>query len=191
MSMLQLKLEGVKETLSALTKASDAIKRKYMRVAMNAGGGIIKNAVLPRVPQRTKLLKQAIGVKVTQKKNGEWFLVVGAKRGMKRAVKVTRSGNVRALSKKATSNLKFTPGGASRKMVDPARYLHLANKGTKAHYVTAVNKKVLASGGVIFGRRVTVRARAQRFMEAAAQIAGPNAVAKTVSKLKEQIEQHK
>jgi hypothetical protein len=89
---LSIKLTGVKECLAALTKANDAIKRKYLRIAMNAAGGQLKNAAVSRVPQRTKLLKQSLGVKVTQKKNGEWYVVVGAKRGMKRAVRVTNAG---------------------------------------------------------------------------------------------------
>lgn len=188
--MLNLKLTGVKECFAALKNANDAIKRKYLRIAMNAAGGQLKNAAVSRVPQRTKLLKQSLGVKVTQKKNGEWYAVVGAKRGMKRAVRITNAGKTRAIGKRATSNLKFTPGGNKTKYVDPARYIHLAEKGTKSHFVSVKNKRVLASGGNIYGRRVAIRAKPSRFLAAAAQTAGPAAIQKAVSKLRELILTH-
>lgn len=185
-----LKLDGVPACLAALKNANDAIKRKYMRIAVNAAGGQIKNAAVSRVPQRTKLLKQALGVKVTQKRNGEWYAVVGAKRGMKRAIRMTRGGSAKAMGKRATSNLKFTPGAGGTKHIDPARYIHLAEKGTKAHFVRVKNKRVLASGGNFYGRRAAIRAKPSRFMAASAQIAGPAAMAKAVSKLRELVLTH-
>jgi HK97 gp10 family phage protein len=189
--MTTLKLTGVKECLAKLQGVTDAIKRKYLRIAMNAAGGQLKRAAVSRVPQRTKLLKQSMAVKVTQKKNGEWYVVVGAKRGMKRAIKTTRTGKIRALSKKATSNLNFTPGGGGKQYADPARYIHLAEKGTRSHYVSVKNKRALASGGVIYGRRVVVRAKPSRFLAAAAQSEGPSAVEKATAKLKQLVEAHK
>lgn len=191
MSLLTVKLEGVKECLAALTKASDAIKRKYLRIAMNAAGGQLKNAAVSRVPQRTKLLKQALGVKVTQKRNGEWYVVVGVKRGMKRAVRITRSGQTKTLGKRATSNVKFTPGSGGTKYISPSRYLHLAEKGTKAHFVSVKNRKVLAGNGGIWGRKVAIRAKPSRFMASAANTAGPAAVQKAVNKLRELVLAHK
>lgn len=108
---------------------------------------------------------------------------------MKRAVRITAKGAMRALSKRATSNLKFTPRGSTQR-IDPARYLHLAEKGTKAHAVGIRNKRVLAAGGTIYGTRVTIRAKASRFMSLAATTAGPAAVQKAVSKLRELILRH-
>lgn len=155
---LQIKLTGVKECLAALKGTSDAVKRKYLRIALNAAGGQLKSAAVSRVPLRTKLLKQSLAVKVTQKKNGEWYVVVGAKRGMKRSVRITAKGTTKTLSKRATSNLKFTPGGSRTQYIDPARYIHLAEKGTRSHFVSVKNKRVLASAaGVIYGRRASIR----------------------------------
>lgn len=189
---MKVQLVGVKECLAALHNVEDSVKRKYVRMALNAAGGQVKDAAVSRVPLRTKLLKQALGVKVTQRKsNGEWYVVIGVKRGMSRAVRITRSGATKTMSKRATSNLRFTPGGGQVKRISPSRYLHLAEKGTKAHFVSVKNKKVLASGGVIYGRRVAIRAKPARFMAAASQIAGPAAIQKAVTKLKELVEKHK
>lgn len=182
-----VRLDGVKECVAALKHLPNAVQRKHMRIAMNAAGGLLKTAAISRVPQRTKLLKQAMGVKVTQRKNGEWYLVVGSNRGMKRAVRITRKGTTKSLSKKATSNLKFTPGAGGTKHVDPARYLHLAEKGTRSHFVSVKNKQVLAGNGGIWGRRVAIKAKASRFMAAASQSAGPAAAAKAINKLREAI----
>lgn len=190
MSLLKIKVEGAKEAIASLKNASDAIKRKYMRIAMNASGGQLKNAAVSRAPVRTRLLRQALAVKVTQARSGEWYVVVGAKRGMRRAVKVTRKGTTRALSKRATSNLRFTPGAGDRKYVDPARYIHLAEKGSRAHYVSVRNRRALSNGSNIFGRRVVVQAKPSRFLAAASQTAGPAALQKAISKLKQLIEAH-
>ncbi len=190
MSRLNVRLVGVKECLDQLTHIPEAIQRRHMRIATNAAGGILKRDAVARVPTRTKLLRQALAVKVTQNRKGEWFVVVGAKRGMKRAVKVAGNGRVRALSKRATANLKFTPGGAKREYIDPARYSHLAESGSKAHYVTASNKRVLASNGQIFGRRVVIAAKGSKFLAATALASGPAATQKAVDKLREAILAH-
>lgn len=182
-------MTGVKECLAALKHLPDAVKRKHMRIAMNAAGGLIKKDATARVPKRTGLLKQAMGVKVTQKRDGNWYTVVGAKRGMSRGMKTTRAGRVRALSKRATSNLRFTPGGSNAR-INPARYLHLAEAGTRAHFVNVKNKRVLAGNGGIWGRKAAIRAKPARFMAAASQVTGPAAVQKAVAKLREAILSH-
>lgn len=184
---LSVHLVGVNECLIALRSLPVAIQRKHMRIAMNAAGGILKQGAISRVPIRTKLLKQALGVKVTQKKNGEWFAVVGAKRGMKRAVRTTKKGTTKALSKRATSNLKFTPGAGGQQYIDPARYLHLVEKGTRSHVVSVKNKRALAGNGGIWGRKATIKAKPSLFLATTAAAAGQAAVEKAVSKLKDAI----
>lgn len=190
MSLLNVQMTGVRECLLALKALPEAVKRKHMRIAMNAAGGQLKNAAVSRVPKRTGLLKQSLGVKVTQKKTGDWYVVVGSKRGMSRAIRTTRKGTTRAMSKRATSNLAFTPGGGNQKRVNPSRYLHLAEGGTRSHFVTAKNRRVLAGNGGIWGRKVAIRARPARFLAAAAQTTGPAAVDKAVHKLREAILSH-
>jgi hypothetical protein len=187
---LNVQLVGVKECIDVLKHLPASVQRKHMRIAMNAAGGLLKTGAVSRVPQRTKLLKQAMSVKVTQKRNGEWYAVVGSKRGMKRALRITRKGTIKALGKRATSNLKFTPGASSARHVDPARYLHLAEKGTRSHVVSVKNKKVLAGNGGIWGRRVTIKARGSRFLETTANTSGPAALDKAITKLREAILSH-
>lgn len=184
---LSVKLVGLNECIGALRNLPLSIQRKHMRIAMNAAGGMLKNAAVSRVPQRTRLLKQSLAVKVQQKKSGEWFAVVGAKKGMKRAVRTTKAGATKALSKRATSNLKFTPGGGSRQYIDPARYLHLVEKGTKSHVVSVKNKRVLAGNGGIWGRKAVIRARGANFMAVTAASTGQAAATKAVNKLREAI----
>lgn len=190
MSLLNVRMTGVPECIAALKHLPDSVQRKHLRIAMNAAGGQLKNAAVSRVPKRTGLLKQALGVKVTQKRDGNWYTVVGAKRGMSRAIRTTRKGTTRAMSKRATANLAFTPGGGSQKRVNPARYLHLAEAGTRSHFVTVKNRRVLSGNGGIWGRKVAIRAKPSRFLAAAAQTTGPAAVDKAVSKLREAILSH-
>jgi hypothetical protein len=187
---LNVKLEGVNECLAALRNLPLNVQRKHMRVAMNAAGGVLKTGAVSRVPQRTKLLKQSMSVKVTQKRSGEWYTVVGAKRGMKRALRLTSKGTTKALGKRATSNLKFTPGGGGQRYYDPARTAHLAEKGTRSHVVSVKNKRVLAGNGGIWGRRVTIKARGSRFLETTANTSGTAALAKATTKLREAVLSH-
>lgn len=190
MSVLTVKLTGVKEAITALKNVPDSIQRKHMRIALNAAGGVIKTAAVARVPRRTGLLKEAMGVKVKQKATGDWYVTVGVKRGMKHGIRTTRSGTVRKMSKRTTSNLKFVPGGGQAKVVSPSRYLHLAEGGTRAHFVAVKNKRVLAGNGGIWGRRVAIRARPGRFMAAAALGAGAAAADKAAAKLREAVLSH-
>jgi hypothetical protein len=188
-SLLNVQMTGVKECLAALKDVPAGIQRKHMRIAMNAAGGILKTGAVGRVPKRTGLLKQSLGVKVTQKKTGDWYVVVGAKRGMSRGIKTTRKGNVRALSKKATSNLRFTPGGSSTR-INPTRYLHLVEGGTRSHFVSIKSKRVLAGNGGIWGTKAAIRAKPARFLAATSQVSGQAAVQKAITKLREAILSH-
>lgn len=186
MSRLNVQIVGIEQAIRNLQELPKGLQRKHMRIAMNAAGGVLKTAAVSRVPRQTGLLKRSLSVKVKANKRGEWFAAVGPKRGMKVGVRTTAKGTLRAMSAAKTKSL--AAAGETVRYANPARYAHLAEKGTKAHIVRATNKRVLAGGGNIYGRQVTIRARGSRFLQIAATVAGPQASAKAVQKLLDGIE---
>jgi HK97 gp10 family phage protein len=184
-SRVNIRIIGAKEAIEKLKTIPQGLQRKHMRIALNAAGGTLKQTAISLAPIRSGLMRQAMAVKVTQKKNGDWYVVVGAKRGMKRAIRVTRAGKTRARSKRATSNLRFIPHGLQTQFADPARYIHLAEKGTKPHVVSVRSRRVLYGNGEFWGRRVTIRAKPSGFMRKASWIAGPRASQRVITKLRE------
>lgn len=174
------KVEGIEKCLHNLTEMPRRIQNKLMRIALNAGGGVIKQTVVSLAP--SKHLKRHQTVKVKQKRNGEWYAAIGTKRGKTITIK-----------KKGTINRKRRPSESFTqiKRFNVSRIAHLLDQGTKSHDVTAKNKRVMATPingkWQVFGKRVMVRAKATNYMSRAASIAGPAATAKTVRKLNEGI----
>ena len=123
-----MQLVGVKEALQNMRDLPAAIQRKHVRIALNAAGGILRRYAAASAPKETGLLKRSQGVKVTQKRNGQWVLIIGAKRGAKRAIKrVTKTGRTVFHNRKATQLL---AGQAGARFKSPSRYGHLAHKKT-------------------------------------------------------------
>lgn len=181
---LKLSLLGVPEARAALNQFSDAIRRKHTRISLNKGLGILKTEAVKRVPTETKLLQKAIGVKAGTTKDGnKVYGLVGPRRGRKRAVSLTAKGKVKFLGKKGMA--KVTDAGGTLDFRNPSRYAHLVHGGTKAHAITTKNKGVLASKTAIFGKSVTVKAKAQPFLAQAVSAQGPAATGAIIGKLKE------
>jgi hypothetical protein len=166
-----IKLVGMEKCLRALSELPKRVQNKQMRIAMNAGGGVIKQTVISLAP--SKHLKRHQAVKVKQKRNGEWFAAIGTKRGKTITIKIK--------GKSFTQIKKF----------NISRIAHLLDGGTKRHEVKAKNKRSLATPingqWQFFGKRVFVRAKATNYMSRAATIAGPAATEKAVRKLNEGI----
>jgi HK97 gp10 family phage protein len=186
MQQRRARLVGVKEAVEAMTELRPALQRKTMRIAMSAAGGVVLNDARSRVVRESGLLKKALGVKVSASKQKEWFAAVGAKRGNKLAIRVTKRGQVRTLSTKKAS--KLAESGTKLTYRNPTRYAHLVEKGTRSHTV-ATQKAGMTNGSQWFGKSARVRARAKPFLrpaaDATAEIAGQTAV----RKIKEGIEQ--
>jgi hypothetical protein len=185
-----MRLVGLREASFVLNEFPKRMRRKYMRVAMNAGGGVLKKAAVANVPSgANRLLKQSIAVKVKGTRKEEWYAAVGPKRGMKLARKHwSQGGASRVLNRKATDMLASIPG-QKEQYINPARYAHLVERGTRQHVVSARGRTL--AGFVkgkrkqqIFGRRVQVKAKAQPFLATASVTAGPAALKAASEKLR-------
>lgn len=186
-----MKLFGVKETMHAMRHIPRQVQFRHLRIAMNAGGGIMKRSAEGYVPTETKLLKKALAVKVkipdasyNRAHHGKpAYVVIGPRRNFVRASVRAASGKSRLLSdKKAFSRVM---GGGRVSVRNPARYAHLAHGGTKSHVVSAKRVTKLSDGNRIFGSSVTVKARANPFLSKAVAASGAQAQAKIVNKLHE------
>ena len=94
-----IKLRGVKEAVEALLELRPALVRKTMRIAMNAAASPILGHARALTPKESGLLKLSLGIKVSAKKDGEWFAAVGPKRGNKRAIRTTAKGTKRLIAR--------------------------------------------------------------------------------------------
>jgi hypothetical protein len=178
---LSIKLVGAEKALRALEEFPKRLRNKHMRIAHNAGGGVIKREVVSQT--QSKHLKRNQIVKVKQKRDGNWYTAVGTKRGKTVTIK-TKGRIVRAKGKSETR--------VQEKRFNVSRIAHLLESGTKSHQVNIKNKRTLATpiGGLwtAFGRRVMVRSSGKHSMQKAAALSGAIAVQKTISKLNEGIE---
>ena len=151
-----------------------------MRIALNAGGGVIRDAAAALAPKETGLLKKSLKVKVRvpdASKNPAHhgkpaYAMIGPSRNVVGVQAYRKSG---ARAKFKTARLKSRKKGEADRWARsgllvgtnlrrPSRYAHLVEKGTKR--------------GV----------KATRFMARAVSVAGEAASAKVISKLQECLE---
>jgi hypothetical protein len=187
---MKIELKGVKQAMKALEELPRRIAHKHLRIALNAGGGILKRTAESQVPASTGLLKKSLGVKVkipdasfNIKHHGKAaYVVIGPRRNFVRA-SANKNGKTALLSDKKA--LKRVLGGGKVKTRNPARYAHLVHGGTKSHSVSVKAARVLSNGMQTFGRRVTIRAKPNQFLTRTVAMSGAAAQAKTISKLHE------
>lgn len=188
--VMKITLTGVKEAMAAFENVPPRVAQRHLRIALNAAGGILKKAAEGQVPSATGLLKKSLGVKVkipdasfNIKHHGKpAYVVIGPRRGFVRA-SVNKSGVASLLSDRKA--LKRVLGGGKVNTRNPARYAHLVHGGTQSHVVAVRNARVLSNGAMTFGRRVTIKAKPNRFLDRAASQAGPAATTKMLTKLRE------
>jgi hypothetical protein len=60
-----IRIHGVPEALRAFDQLPRRVRFKHLRIALNAGGGVIRDAYKARAHRETGLLSKSIGVKVT------------------------------------------------------------------------------------------------------------------------------
>lgn len=199
----QVKLDGLPEALQGLSGFSKAIQKHHTRVAVSAGGGVLKSGAQRRVTKDSGTLKKNLIVHVKGNKKGTAvYARIGARRGVKVAVQDTGKG-LRAVASftarkgkptKATGEkrlAKLQATGANIHYRSPSRIAHLVEKGTKRHLVVATKKRRLARTGRFFGTSVEVSAKPKPFLEPTARADGPAAVVKAKQKVKEGIEKER
>lgn len=161
-----------------------------MRVALNAAGGVIRDAAVALAPKETGLLRKSIKVKVSVPEASHnpkhWsrpaYAVIGPARRIVSAVTTSGKGSLRTVGRNAAINAAFRGKTVTRRR--PSRYAHLVEKGTKAHIIRAKNAAVLASNSRVFGRSVRhPGSKGKSFMHQAVQTSGAAAQNKMLSKL--------
>jgi hypothetical protein len=149
--MSRIQVTGMSHLMHALKELPNRMQRKHLRIAHNAGGGVLKRQIIAQSP--SKHLKTSQAVKVSSTRAGNWYTAVGTKRGKTITVKI-KGRIVRAKSKGETR--------VQKKRFNISRIVHLLEKGTRSHPIQAKNKRVLATpiGGIwnVFGRQVRVSA---------------------------------
>jgi hypothetical protein len=187
-----IKLHGVPEAIHAMRELPRRVRIRHLRIALNAGGGVLKSAATSLVPTQFGVLKKSLGVKVTipdasynaAHHGRPAYVVVGPRRRFARAFVSSKSGPKLLSDKKA---LKRVLGGGKVNARVPSRYAHLVEFGTKKHLVAATRGRVLSDGANTFGRKATVGARPKSFLRRAVTIAGAAAQNKVIAKLHEGI----
>jgi hypothetical protein len=191
---LVIKVHGIPEAVEAFKDLPRTVRNRHMRIAMNAGGGVIRNAMAARMPVETGLLKRSLRVKVkvpdasfnVAHHGRPAYAVIGPKRGITGRVGISRKGVMKTLTTRQAIRASF--GGSGFHVRRPSRYAHLIERGTKAYMVSAKDKRVLSNGQTIFGRSVLHPGIvARRPMAGAVASSGGAAQAKVVGKLREGI----
>lgn len=167
---LVLRVGGVDECLRAFADLPRTIQNRHMRIAMNAGAGVIRDAAVANAPKETGLLKRSLKIKV-KVPNASYnaahhgrpaYAVIGPQRRVVGVKTYTKSGKAR----KGIRKLLLKPGQKlATTLRRPSRYAHLVERGTKR--------------GV----------KATHFLARAVASAGPAAQAKVIAKLREGLNQ--
>lgn len=199
---LAIKVHGVQDTLAAFGEIPRAVGNMNMRVAMNAGAGIIRDEAVANIKSRSGLLAKSMKIRVkvpdasfnTAHHGRPAYAVIGPSRnvaGIQTYRKTGRLGKIKALRVKRKGRIESIVGRSlfgsrvATNLIRPSRYAHLVEKGTKAHKISAKSARVLAMGELF---RRTVQhpgTSAKRFMSRAVQSAGPQAQTKIIDKLRQ------
>jgi hypothetical protein len=166
-SQLRVEFPNLKQALRALDEFPRGIRRKWTRMALSAGAGVLRDAAKRYVPKETRLLERSLGVKVSipRNPNRPAYALVGARRRQGRVVASVK-GQVRTLTARGTT--KRLQSGRKARFRDPVRYLHLVE-----------NPHVIRGGGMTEGSHFLAKALAN---------AGQAAEAKAISKIKEGVQ---
>lgn len=174
---MKLKVTGVAEAVSAFETMPRAIANKHVRIALNAGAGVIRNRAASIARKNSGLLSRSLGIKVkvpdasyNSKHHGRpAYAVIGPRRNISGAV--TPSGSslgARVLgTKKAVLKAAFNRKRVIRRK--PSRYAHLVENDHK----TRGGKHVMGYS----------------FLDTAVRTEGSSATAKMLAKLKQGAEQ--
>lgn len=192
---LVLRVGGVQDAINAFRDLPRSVRNKHMRIAMNAGAGVIRDAAVANAPKETGLLKKSLKIKVrvpdasfnTQHHGRPAYAVIGPSRKVVGLTQTSKAGL------KLTSLKRLTKKGFRGNLVQrrrPSRYAHLVEKGTAPHGIAAKTVGLLSSGTAIFGRSVKhPGTKAQSFLAKAVRSSGAAAQNKVIQKLRDGIMQ--
>lgn len=127
-------LMGERELMRALTDLPSKVNRKTVRIALNAGGGVIKPLAMAgaNMFKRTGLLAKSIIVKQPKAKHVGSFLCVIGPKSQRRMVRKTKRGTYRFVGKKSERQYKFKAfkkAATATQYINPGKYGHLLEYG--------------------------------------------------------------
>ena len=134
---MSFRVTNMAQSLQAMSYFPETIRRKWLRIALNASGGLLRRRLVDRLPRKSGLLRSSIGVKVNFLKSrpGEWHTTVGARRRFRRSqpqivpglgLQVSKRGRVRAATKSQLRQAKASMFGQKKEAVFASRYVHVA-----------------------------------------------------------------
>jgi hypothetical protein len=102
-----IRIHGVPEALRAFDQLPRRVRFKHLRIALNAGGGVIRDRYKAIAHKETGLLSKSIGVKVkipdasfNSAHHGKpAYAVVGVKRKAGRMMRLNKKGNLKVFGK--------------------------------------------------------------------------------------------
>lgn len=143
---VDFRLTGDRELLRAL-KEMGKLSRRSVKMALDAGAGIIKQAVVNNVMavKDTGLLAKSIKVGHRRYKYPGTLLAVVGPTHMKRMMRRTKTGKLRVVSANKTAS--WRDKGATLVPYDPGNYGHLVEYGTKPHTIKSKSKKAMKPFG--------------------------------------------
>lgn len=186
--MITGRVVGGQEIARAFRELEKKIRNRALREAVKAGTeplvAALKAAVAAQASD-TRALERSIGAKRTSYKGGRVAMgIVGARLGFAR--QITRTSSKRGKVKIKGKRLKKGERGQGE-VRDPAKYLHLADRGRKAVRAKKKAFPIPVGGGIAFSRRARA-ARGAGFMEATARKMGATIRAAMVGTLRTETE---
>lgn len=124
----QVEIRGIKQLMRKLDGLPKSLRRKGLRNALAAGGGVAKRSAKPASPVETGLLSRSWRALFARSRNkDEVKYRVQPKKGGKTAVRKTARGLLRAVGKKRAEKLRAS--GERLRYRYPIRYAHLVELG--------------------------------------------------------------
>jgi HK97 gp10 family phage protein len=130
-----IRVHGVEDCLAAFRDLPMSIQHRHMRIALNAAGGVIRDAAVGNAPKDTGLLKKSLKVKVkipdasynSAHHGRPAYAVIGPSRNVV-GVQTFRKSGARGVIKTVRLRPKQRLATSVRR---PSRYAHLVERGTR------------------------------------------------------------
>lgn len=140
---LRIHVAGIKDCVAAFRELPRGVRNRGMRIAMNAGAGVVRDAAVIRAPRETGLLKRAQKIRVkipdasynTAHHGRPAYAVIGTSRRIVAAVGRTARGKTRRISDKRATKIVLAGGRVGVRK--PSRYAHVAGRERKLWFIHA------------------------------------------------------
>lgn len=141
---LTFKLTGGRRVQALLAKIPRRVRTRTLRIALSAGGGVIKRATQARAPRETGLLRRSMRVKPVKVSFGKGTVAYRVMpKSDKRMIDRTKTGKLRVVGKKRAAEAQAA--GGRRRYRNPSQYAHLVEQGHKLRRKGRTYGKVSAS----------------------------------------------